>query len=141
MSFNNPPVEEICALLRRAKTIAVVGFSPRTHRPSYGVAAALQRFGYRVIPVRPGISEGLGEKAYPRLSMLPEAPDIVDVFRASEHVSAIVDECLALGFKTIWLQDGVIDEEAAARAVAGGMTVVMDRCIYRDYRGICAGQI
>ena len=140
MSFTNPSTDEICALLRAARSIAVVGFSPRTHRPSYGVAAALQRSGYRIIPVRPGISEGLGEKAYPRLSSLTEAPDIVDVFRASEHVSGIVDECLALGYKVLWLQDGVIDEEAAKRAAAGGMTVVMDRCLWRDYRGICAGK-
>jgi uncharacterized protein len=141
MSFTNPPAEEICALLRRARTIAVVGFSPRTHRPSYGVAASLQRLGYRIIPVRPGISEGLGEKAYPRLGMLPEPPDIVDVFRASEHVSGIIDECLALGYKSLWLQDGVIDEAAAARAVAGGMMVVMDRCLWRDARGLCAGKL
>jgi uncharacterized protein len=133
MSYTNPDAEAIRELLRSIRTIAVVGLSPKPSRPSHGVAAALQGFGYRVIPVRPAIDELLGEKAYPDLHALPELPDLVDVFRASEHVGPIVDVCIELGIKAIWLQDGVINEPAAEKAVAAGITVIMDRCIYRDY--------
>ena len=125
-------------MLGRAKTIAIVGYSPRAHRPSYGVAAALQRVGYQIIPIRPGINEGLGQRAFPRLSALTAVPDIVDVFRSAEHVPGIVDECLTLGCRVLWLQDGIVEPEAAARAIAGGMTVIMDRCILRDYYSLCA---
>ena len=97
------------------------------------MAKALQKFGYRIIPVNPAVSEVLGEKAYPSLRDVPEAVDLVDVFRESHHVAAIVDDCIALKLPALWLQDGVIDSQAAARAQAGGMTVIMDRCIYRDY--------
>jgi uncharacterized protein len=138
MSFDNPGAEALCTLLGHARRIAVVGFSPRSHRPSFRIAAGLQRVGYEIIPVRPGISEGLGQKAYPRLSALPRVPDIVDVFRSAEHVPAIVDECLAIGAKVLWLQDGVVNIEAAERARAAGMTVIMDRCILRDYYSFCA---
>jgi uncharacterized protein len=137
MSFANPPPEVLRAMLARARTIAVVGFSPQPGRPSHGIAAALQSAGYRIVPVRPGIASGLGERAYARLSDVPDARatiDLVDVFRAPEHVEPIVDECLALGLAQLWLQDGIVNEPAAARAVAAGMTVVMDRCIWRDYR-------
>lgn len=133
MSFTNPDSDAIKALLQSIKTIAVVGLSPKPSRPSHGVAAALQGFGYRVIPVRPAIDELLGEKAYADLYALPERPDLVDVFRASEHVGPIIDACIELGIKAIWLQDGVINEPAAEKAVAAGITVIMDRCIYRDY--------
>ncbi len=138
MNFQNPEPEQIRDLLRRVKTIAVVGFSPDPGRPSHNIGRMMKRFGYRIIPVRPGIAEGLGERAYPDLSSVPDPVDLVDVFRASEHVGAIVDECLRLGHKAIWLQDGVIDEAAAQRAVAGGMTVIMDRCILRDYTRLVA---
>ncbi len=138
MNFQNPEPEQIRDLLRRVKTIAVVGFSPDPGRPSHNIGRMMKRFGYRIIPVRPGIAEGLGERAYPDLSSVPDPVDLVDVFRASEHVGAIVDECLRLGHKAIWLQDGVIDEAAAQRAVAGGMTVIMDRCILRDYTRLAA---
>ncbi len=137
MSFSNPSPEEICRLLREVHTIAVVGLSPNASRPSFGVARALQSFGYRILPVRPLVEEVLGEKAYPDLESLPELPDIVDVFRASEHVPAIVDSCIKLGIKRIWLQDGVVHEEAALRARQAGITVVMDRCMYRDYTQLC----
>ena len=123
--------------MNEVHTIAVVGLSPNTARPSYGVAKALQSFGYRIFPVRPMITEVLGEKAYPDLESLPEVPDIVDVFRASEHVPAIVDSCIKLGIKKIWLQDGVIHEEAALRAQQAGITLVMDRCMYRDHTRLC----
>jgi predicted CoA-binding protein len=135
--FRNPDPEAICALLREAKTIAVVGLSPNPARPAFRIAQALQRFGYRVIPVRPKVESVLGEKAYGLLSEVPEKIDLVDVFRAPEHVGPLVDECLRLGIRRIWLQDGVVNEEAAEKAVAGGMTVVMDRCIWRDLENLC----
>ena len=131
--FVNPSTSEIRALLRRVKTIAVVGLSPSPIRPSHGVARALQGFGYRIIPVNPTVVEVLGEKACPSLRDLPEPVDLVDVFRESSHVAGIVDDCIALKLPAIWLQDGVIDEAAALRARAAGLTVVMDRCLYRDY--------
>jgi len=136
--FRNPDTEAIRALLREVKTIAVVGLSPNPARPAFRIARALQSFGYRVIPVRPKVDSVLGEKAYASLAEVPEKVDLVDVFRAAEHVGPIVDECLRLGLKRLWLQDGVVNEEAAARAQAGGMTVVMDRCVWRDYVGLCA---
>ena len=116
------------------KTIAVIGFSNRSQRPSHDVAYAMQQAGYRIIPVRPGIREGLGERAYATIADLPETPDLVDVFRAPQHVAGIVDECIARGVKALWLQEGVVDEAAAERAQAAGMTVVMDRCIWKTYR-------
>ena len=134
MMFSNPPADEIRALLQRVKTIAVVGYSPKPERPSHRVAAALQARGYRIVPVRPAISEGLGEKAYASVRDLPEVPDLVDVFRQPAAVDAIVDDCIARGVKNLWLQDGVINEAAALRAQAAGMTVVMNRCTLRDQR-------
>lgn len=131
--FHNPSDDAIKALLTRVHTIAVVGLSPQPSRPSYRVASNLQRFGFRIIPVRPAVEAVLGEKAYARLAEIPGKVDMVDVFRAPEYVDAIVEECIALGIKAIWLQDGVVNEPAALRAQAGGMTVVMDRCAYRDY--------
>ena len=131
--FTNPSTDEIRALLRRIKTIAVVGLSASPNRPSHGVARALQGFGYRIIPVNPAVREALGERAYPSLRELPEPVDLVDVFRESSHVAGIVDDCIALKLPALWLQDGVIDEAAALRAREAGLTVVMDRCIYRDY--------
>ena len=131
--FINPSAAEIRALLQRIKTIAVVGLSASLHRPSHGVARALQGFGYRIIPVNPTVTEVLGEKAYSSLRDLPELVDLVDVFRESRHVAGIVAECIALKLPALWLQDGVIDPAAALQARAAGLTVVMDRCIYRDY--------
>lgn len=131
--FENPTMDEIRALLKQVRTIAVVGLSPKRNRPSHAVAESLQCFGYRIIPVRPAVESVLGEKAYAELRDLPEKPDLVDVFRAPEHVGPIVDECIALGIKAIWLQDGVINEAAALKAQQAGLTVIMDRCIYRDY--------
>ena len=131
--FQNPSDDEIRALLREIKTIAVLGLSDNPERPSYRVAKAMQGYGYRIIPVRPGQADVLGEKAYARLADLPEVPDLVDVFRAPEHVDGIVDECLALGVKRLWLQEGVVNETAAARARAVGVTVVMDRCLWKEH--------
>jgi predicted CoA-binding protein len=139
VSAGNPSTDEICVLLRVARTIAVVGFSPRSHRSSYRIASSLKDAGYRVIPIRPGIHEGLGEQAFPHLDAVPSDVriDIVDVFRSAEHVPQIVDECLLRGLKILWLQDGIINLREAERARAAGMTVVMDRCILRDYHDLC----
>jgi len=136
--FDNPGVEERCALLRRVKTIAVVGLSPNPTRPSYGVSQAMQGFGYMIVPVHPLAREILGARAYPRLGDIPVTIDLVNVFRRAEFIDGVVDECLALGLKNIWIQEGIVNEPAAMRAVRGGMMVVMDRCIYRDYRQYCA---
>jgi uncharacterized protein len=132
-NFQNPSAQEIRELLVRVRTIAVVGLSPRPNRPSYKVASQLQRFGYRIIPVRPAVESVLGEKAYASLREVPDRIDMVDVFRAPEHVDAIVEQCLALNLPAIWLQDGIVNVPAALRAREGGMTVVMNRCVYRDY--------
>lgn len=123
--------------MKHVKTIAVIGLSPNPARPSYGVARAMQGYGFRVIPVHPVAEQILGETAYARLADIPLPVDLVDVFRRAEHVDSIVDECLALGVKVLWIQEGIVNEPAARRARDGGMTVVMDRCINRDYRDAC----
>jgi hypothetical protein len=133
VAFSNPSPEEIRALLKRVRTIAVVGLSPKADRPSYRVASALQGFGYRIIPVRPMAKEILGEKVYPDLTSVPEHIDLVDVFRAPEQVDEVIDACIALQVPAVWLQDGVVNEAAAQRARSAGLMVVMDRCVYRDY--------
>ena len=132
MAFNNPEPEQIRQILHKVHSIAVVGLSPNQARPSFRVASGLQNLGYRIIPVRPLIDVVLGEKAFPDLESLPELPDIVDVFRAAEHVPAIVESCIKLGIKNLWLQDGIIHEAAAQHAKEAGVTVVMDRCMWRD---------
>lgn len=132
MQFTNPPSDEIRQLLQSVHRVAVMGLSPNPARPSFRVAQGLQGFGYRIIPVRPMVDEVLGEKAFPDLESLPELPDIVDVFRAAEHVPAIVESCIKLGIKNLWLQEGVVHEAAALRAQQAGITVVMDRCMWRD---------
>jgi len=137
MTFSNPAPADICRLLREVRTVAVLGLSPNPSRPSFRVAQALQGFGYRIIPVRPLVNEVLGEIAYADLENLPEIPDIVDVFRAPEHVPAIVDSCILLGIKRLWLQDGVINKAEALRAHQAGIEVVMDRCMFRDYIQLC----
>lgn len=133
MAFANPSNEEIKAFLQRVKTIAVVGLSPKPNRPSYTVSRAMQGFGYRIIPVRPAVAEVLGEKAYATLADVPDSIDLVDVFRAAEHIDDVVDECIRLKIPAIWIQEGIVNESAAQRARAAGMFVVMDRCIYKDY--------
>jgi uncharacterized protein len=136
--FKNPDLDQIRRMLREVKTIAVVGLSPKESRPSHRVARGMQARGYRVIPVRPAVAEVLGERAYPNLAAVPDAVDIVDVFRAPQHVDEIVDACIRLGVKRLWLQDGVVNEPAANRAAAAGITVVMDRCIWRDCLTLCS---
>ena len=136
--FVNPKTDEVAKLLRAARTIAVVGLSPDRTRPSHGVAKALQRFGYRIIPVNPFAESILGEPAVASLDQLPEVlasderVDIVDVFRRRDYVAGIVDECIRLKLPALWLQESVIDERAAARAVQEGIFTVMDRCLFRE---------
>jgi predicted CoA-binding protein len=120
-------------ILRTAQTIAVVGLSPHPWRASHGVARYLQRAGYRIIPVNPNVTEVLGERAYPSLREVPEPIDVVDVFRRSALVGPIVDDAIAIKARAVWLQDGVIDEAAAARARAAGLDVVMDDCMMRRH--------
>lgn len=126
--------DEIAALLKKSKTIAVVGLSDSPLRPSYGVAAYMQSHGYRIIPVNPTIKGALGEKAVASLSEIQEPVDIVDVFRRSQFVSEVVDEAIRLKVPAIWLQEDVIDEQAAERARKAGLFVVMDRCILKEHR-------
>jgi|SRR5277367_2023976 predicted CoA-binding protein len=116
-------------ILRESKTIAVVGLSSNPARPSYGVAAFMQRNGYRIIPVNPGETEVLGEKAYARLEDVPEKVDIVDVFRRSSEVGPVADSAIAIGAKVLWLQMGISDETAEAKAAAAGLIVVSDACL------------
>jgi predicted CoA-binding protein len=132
--FTNPDDEAIRALLERVRDIAVVGLSSNERRPSFGVAQAIQGFGYRVMPVNPKEREILGEPVVGDLSAISGPVDLVDVFRAPAHVPGIVDQCLALGLPAIWLQEGVVNESAACRARDAGMTVVMDRCIFKEHQ-------
>ena len=122
------------SVLRSARTIAVVGLSSKRFRPSFGVAEYMQSSGYRIIPVNPFETEVLGEKAYPELDRVPGAVDIVDIFRRSEFVPEIVEAAIRIGARAIWMQEGVVHEEAAARARAAGLEVVMDRCILKEHR-------
>ena len=136
--FVNPKTEDIARLLRAARTIAIVGLSPDRTRPSHGVAKALQRFGYRIVPVNPFAESILGEPAVASLDQLPEVLDrderidIVDVFRRPQHVPGIVADCIRLELPALWLQEGVVDEAAAVRAVRAGILTVMDRCLFKE---------
>lgn len=135
--FTNPSESEIKGILNNTKIIAVVGLSPKPKRPSHSVSKAMQGFGYKIIPVRPAVDEVLGEKAYVDLESIPETLlskiDMVDVFRAPDKITPIIDACIKLNVPLIWLQDGVINEVEALRAQEAGITVIMDRCVYRDY--------
>jgi predicted CoA-binding protein len=118
----------------KLKTIAVVGLSPKPERPSHRVAAYMQSQGYRIIPVNPGQKEILGEKCYSSLKEIPDAVDVVDVFRSPEHVPPFVDEAIDIKAKALWLQDGVVNEKAATKAEEAGLLVVMDDCILRQHQ-------
>jgi uncharacterized protein len=124
----------IANLLRATHTIAVVGLSDKRWRPSHGVSEYMQQAGYRIIPVNPSLSEVLGEKCYPAVSAVPEAIDIVNIFRRSEFVPGIVEEAIRVGAKAVWMQEGVVHERAAKRAREAGMVVVMDRCLLKEHR-------
>jgi hypothetical protein len=125
-------------LLRNAKTIAVVGLSSRRSRPSYGVSEYMQSRGYRIIPVNPNETEVLGEKAWASLEEIPEHIDIVDIFRRAECVPEIVDSAIRIGAMGVWMQEGVVHDEAAGKARAAGLEVVMDRCILKEHRKMLA---
>jgi predicted CoA-binding protein len=129
MAYQNPSDQELKRLLTDANTIAVVGASSNPEKASHGIMQQLQKAGYRVIPVNPREAEVLGERSYPSLGDVPERIDIVDVFRRSEDTPGIADEAVAIGAKALWLQTGIVNEDAAARAKAGGLLVVMDACI------------
>ncbi len=125
--------ETINRILDECRTIAVVGLSSKSTRPSHGVAGYMQRFGFRIIPVNPNEIEVLGENAYASLNEVPEQIDLVDIFRRSEEAGAAVDEAIAVGAKAVWLQEGVIDQAAAQRALDAGLLVVMDRCWLKEH--------
>jgi len=126
--------DEIGELLKRTKTIAVVGLSDSPLRPSYGVSAYMQSHGYKIIPVNPSIKGSLGEKAVASLAEIEEKIDMVDVFRRSEYVPDLVDEAIRLKVPAIWLQEDVIHEEAAEKARKAGIFVVMDKCVLKEHR-------
>jgi predicted CoA-binding protein len=113
-----------------------VGLSNKKYRPSYGVSEYMQRAGYRILPVNPTISEALGEKSYPDLESVPDPIDIVNIFRRSEFVPEIVAAAIRMHARAIWMQEGVVDEQAAETARAAGLTVVMDRCILKEHRKV-----
>jgi len=125
---------EIERILKTCHTIAMVGASPNPDRTSNSVFNYLIKHGYRVIPVNPAVTEVSGEKCYVSLSAIPEKIDVVDVFRRSEDCLPIVEEAIKIGAKTVWMQEGVINGEAEARALAAGLEVVMDRCIMKEHK-------
>ncbi len=128
--------EVISKILKESKTIAVVGLSPEPGRPSHGVAAYLKgKAGYKIIPVNPAVPEVLGEKSYPDLKSIPVnvKVDVVDIFRRPEFVQQIVEDAIKIGAKAVWMQEGIINEEAAKRARDAGLIVVMDRCMMKEH--------
>lgn len=129
MAHRNPTDDVVRDLLTRAETIAVVGASSKPERPSHGIMRRLLALGYRVVPVTPNETEVLGQRAYATVRDVPFPVDIVDVFRRADAVVPIADDAVAAGAKVLWLQQGVINEEAAARASAAGLAVLMDSCI------------
>ena len=133
----NPNRQEIRDLLDRARTVAVVGLSDRSYRTSHAIAGALQDYGYKIFPVNPSLrGPVLGEEPYECVADIPTTIDIVDVFRRSEKVIPVAKDAVAAGAKVLWLQSGIINEEAAAYATEQGLTVVMDRCIKVDYASL-----
>ena len=131
-------MRDVEAILRDSKTIAVVGISPRPDRASHVVAKYLQGQGYRVIPVNPTVDEVLGEKCYPSVRDVPEPIDIVDIFRRPVDVPPVVDDAIAAGAKVVWMQLKIIHEEAAAKAEAHGLDVVMDKCTKPEHEKLVA---
>jgi predicted CoA-binding protein len=136
---SNPNPDPIADLLKRARTIAVVGLSDSPLRPSHGVAAYMQSRGYRIIPVNPNIQEALGEPSFPSLLDVPERIDIVNVFRRSDQVDEVVEQAIKLKVPMIWMQEDVINEPAAQRARQAGIFVVMDSCILKEHRARIEG--
>jgi hypothetical protein len=121
-------------ILNSSRVVAVAGLSPKPDRPSYGVASYLKENSYKIIPVNPNAREVLGEVCYPDLISIPEPVDVVDIFRRSEEVVSIVEEAIKIGAKAVWMQEGVINEEAAALAERAGLLVVMDKCMLKEHQ-------
>jgi predicted CoA-binding protein len=136
MILSSEQVATIRKVLRDSKTIAVVGLSPKPHRPSHQVASYLMEAGYSIIPVNPGQDEILGQVCYPNLRAIPGSVDMVDIFRRPEAVLPIVEDAIAIGAQCIWMQEGIINTEAAAKAQAAGLTVIMDRCTKIDHMNL-----
>jgi predicted CoA-binding protein len=130
----NATPEEVRGLLQSVRTIAVVGLSDRPDRDSFRVAAYLQAAGYRIIPVNPTVTTVLGEKAYARLTDIPEPVDLVDIFRRPDAVPEIVDDAIAIGAKAVWMQIGIVHNAAAEKARAAGLVVVMNKCLMVEHR-------
>ena len=120
-------------VLNSSRVVAVVGLSSKPERPSYKVASYLKEQGYKTIPINPAEREILGEPSYPDVTSVPESIDVVDIFRRSEEVPPIVDEAIKIGAKAVWMQEGVVNEEAAARARKAGLMVVMDKCMRKEH--------
>ncbi len=133
-ALQNTGVDQIGDVLGSAKIVAIVGLSSSPLRPSYGIAAYLQTMGYRVIPVNPGINGALGEKSYPTLLDVPEKIDIVNIFRRPDAVGEIIDQAIQLKTPCVWMQEEVVNADAAGRAEKAGLFVVMDRCILKEHR-------
>jgi len=133
-----PAPDVLAAILRATGTIAVVGLSDRPERPSHQVARYLQEAGYRIVPVNPRLTDVLGERAYPNLRDVPGPVDVVLIFRRSAFVPPVVDDAVAIGARVVWMQPGVVHEEAAARARAAGLEVVMDTCMATTHAALVA---
>jgi predicted CoA-binding protein len=136
MILSSEQVAAIRKALRDSKTIAVVGISPKPNRPSHQVASYLMEVGYTIIPVNPGQDTILGQTCYPNLRAIPIPVDMVDIFRKSEEVLPFVEDAIDIGAKFIWMQEGIVNEEAAARAESAGLTVIMDRCAKIDHMNL-----
>ncbi len=125
--------DDIRTILQTAKTVAVVGLSDNPERPSFGVAGFLQRHGYTIVPVNPGLDHVLGEQSVAGLRDIRVPVDVVDIFRRSEAVPPIVEDAIAIGAKVVWMQEGIVNDEAAERARAAGLQVMMDRCMKKEF--------
>jgi uncharacterized protein len=136
--MEKPSIEEMSQILKTSHTIAAVGLSSKPNRPGYSIPAYLQEQGYRIIPVNPTINEALGEKAYASLHEIPESVDIVQVFRRSEDVPPVVEDAIDIGAKVVWMQAGIVNEQAAAKARDAGLQVVMDTCMGATHRALRA---
>ena len=138
MILSKEQVATIRKVLRNSKTIAVVGLSPKPKRPSHQVASYLMSAGYTIVPVNPGQDEILGQKCYPNLRAIPGSVDVdmVDIFRRPEAVLPIVEDAIAIGAQHIWMQEGIVNKEAAKKAEEAGLTVIMDRCTKIDHMNL-----
>ncbi len=126
-------MSDIERLLRETTTIAVVGISPDPFRPSHGVSQYMRDHGYRIVPVNPNATEVLGETCYPDLDSIPFSIDMVNIFRRSDQVGPIVDAAIRTGAKSVWMQEDVVNQDAASKAMAAGLDVVMDRCLLKEH--------